>query len=268
LPPAPENPPAPPRSAQRLSPIVCYVTDSRSLADSIADRVLTELLNRREAGESARERTGFSSSSTGLHTGALAPEALLDRIIVAAEAGADWIQLREKPWPGRALLDFALQVRARLAHLASPPKLIINDRLDVALTVSADGIQLGSSSISIEDAARFLRSHTASQPFILSASCHSLPEARAAQDAGATHIFFGPVFDSPSKRQFGPPQGLDALAEITRAIALPVIAIGGITAANAHSCIQAGASGVAAIREFQDVQDLSRAKNFVKAVKR
>jgi thiamine-phosphate pyrophosphorylase len=265
LPPAPENP-----HAKTLAPIVCYVTDSISLADSIADRALTELLDRRDAGESARERTSFSSSIDYPFEGALAPgaAAMLDHIVAAALAGADWIQLREKPWPGRALLDFALQVRARLAHLATPPKLIINDRLDVALTASADGIQLGSSSIPIEDAVRLLRDRNAPAHFLVCASCHSLREARAAAQAGATHIYFGPVFDSPSKRQFGPPQGLTRLAEITSAVRIPVIAIGGITASNAHSCIEAGAQGVASIREFQDVQDESRAKSFVESVKR
>jgi thiamine-phosphate pyrophosphorylase len=229
LPPAPENPHAPPRPASRATPIVCYVTDSSSLASAAA---------------------------------------LLDRIVSAAEAGADWIQLREKNWHGRALLEFALQIRARLAHLTSPPKLIINDRLDVALTASAVGIQLGASSIPIEDAVRFLHERNAPANFLLCASCHSLDEARATESAGATHIYFGPVFHSPSKLQFGPPQGLARLAEICAAVRIPVIAIGGITAANAHSCIEAGAQGVASIREFQDVQDESRVKNFVKAVKR
>ncbi len=229
MPPAPKNSPAPPHVPSDVPPIVCYVTDSSSLPTA---------------------------------------SVLLDRIVVAAEAGANWIQLREKSWDGRALLDVALQVRASLAHLAAPPKLIINDRLDIALTASADGIQLGASSIPIADAARFLRAHAASKQFLLSASCHSLDEARAAESAGATHIFFGPIFDSPSKRQFGPPQGLARLTEICTAVRIPVIAIGGITSANAHSCLRAGASGVAAIREFQDVRDSDRAKNFVKAVKR
>jgi thiamine-phosphate pyrophosphorylase len=281
LPRAPENSGAPSRDISRPSPIVCYVTDSISLLDAAGDFALTQLINRRFPFEdprsphssdssSAPEGTGFSpSDQLALRTGALAPEALLlDRIGAAAEAGVDWIQLREKSWPGRALLHFALQVRARLAHLASPPKLIINDRLDVALTASADGIQLGSSSIPIEDAVRLLRDRNAPAHFLVCASCHSLDEARAAAQAGATHIYFGPVFDSPSKRQFGPPQGLTRLAEITSAIRIPVIAIGGITSANAHSCIEAGAQGVASIREFQDVQDESRAKSFVESVKR
>jgi thiamine-phosphate pyrophosphorylase len=232
LPLAPENPPA--------APIVCYVTDSSSLPN-------------------------VSTKDDARAT-------LLDRIVIAAEAGADWIQLREKNWHGRALLDFALQIRARLAHLPTPPKLIINDRLDVALTASADGIQLGSSSIPLPDAIHFLRQHERARNnvpahFLLCVSCHSLDEARAAAQAGATHIFFGPVFHSPSKLQFGPPQGLTRLAEICTAVRTPVIAIGGITAANAHSCIHAGASGVAAIREFQDFQNESRAKNFVEAVR-
>jgi thiamine-phosphate diphosphorylase len=232
LPRAPEN--------SHAKPIVCYVTDSSALANS-------------SAADHVRG-------------------ALLARIVAAAQAGADWIQLREKNWHGRALLEFAFQVRARLAHLPTPPKLIINDRLDVALSASADGIQLGSSSLPLPDAIAFRReherTHNAPKPFLVCASCHSIDEARAAESAGATHLFFGPVFDSPSKRHFGPPQGLERLAEIASAVQIPVIAIGGITSANAHSCIRTGASGVAAIREFQDLQDESRAKKFVEAVRR
>jgi thiamine-phosphate diphosphorylase len=220
LPRAPENPHA--------KPIVCYVTDSGSLA-SVA--------------------------------------VLLDCIVGAAEAGADWIQLREKTWEGRALLDFALQVRARVAHLESIPKLIINDRIDVALSAGAGGVQLGASSIPVEETVRFLRERGAAARFLVCASCHSLDEARAAESAGATHLYFGPVFDSPSKRAFGSPQGLDQLAEVCGAVKLPVIAIGGINAVNARSCIDAGANGVAAIREFQDVEDEGRVKKFVEAVK-
>ena len=231
MPPAPENSRAP-----LVAPIVCYVTDSISLADSAAS-------------DDARS-------------------ALLDRILAAAEAGVTWIQLREKSWPGRTLLDFSLQVRARLAHLSPPPKLIVNDRLDVALTAGADGVQLGASSTPVDEAVRFLAERKVSSRFIVCASCHSLEEALAAESAGATHIYFGPIFDSPSKRAFGPPQGLSRLTEVCNAVKLPVIAIGGITSANARSCIDAGAQGVAAIRPFQDFHDESRANNFVTSVKR
>jgi thiamine-phosphate pyrophosphorylase len=80
--------------------------------------------------------------------------------------------------------------------------------------------------------------------------------ARAAGD-GADYIFFGPIFPTPSKVKFGPPQGLERLAEVCGAIKIPVLAIGGITLENAASCLAVGASGIAAIRLFQDAPNIS-----------
>jgi thiamine-phosphate pyrophosphorylase len=93
---------------------------------------------------------------------------------------------------------------------------------------------------------------SASGDFLFGVSCHSLEAAQVAESFGANYIFFGPVFATPSKAAFGAPQGLDRLAEVCRAVAIPVIAIGGITLQNAASCIHAGAAGLAAIRLFQE----------------
>jgi thiamine-phosphate pyrophosphorylase len=87
------------------------------------------------------------------------------------------------------------------------------------------------------------------------ASCHSLEGAKSAASGGAGYLFFGPVFATPSKAAFGPPQGVERLAEVCRAIAIPVLAIGGITLENAGACLAAGAAGLAAIRLFQDASD-------------
>ncbi|MBI3485067.1 MAG: thiamine phosphate synthase, partial [Acidobacteria bacterium] len=88
------------------------------------------------------------------------------------------------------------------------------------------------------------------------ASCHSLAEAQAAERDGAHYLIFGPVFSTPSKSQFGAPQGIARLEEACRAVRIPVLAIGGITLDNAHECLRAGAAGIAAIRLFQDASDL------------
>jgi thiamine-phosphate pyrophosphorylase len=80
-------------------------------------------------------------------------------------------------------------------------------------------------------------------------------EAREAENAKAGYIFFGPVFETPSKQPFGAPQGIETLAEVCRAVPMPVVAIGGVNKQNAASCIGAGAAGIAAIRMFQESPD-------------
>jgi thiamine-phosphate pyrophosphorylase len=84
---------------------------------------------------------------------------------------------------------------------------------------------------------------------------HSLEAALAAESGGADYLIFGPVFPTPSKAAFGAPQGLERLKELCRNASIPVLAIGGITIQNAQECYAAGASGVAAIRLFQDATD-------------
>ncbi len=92
--------------------------------------------------------------------------------------------------------------------------------------------------------------------FLVGASCHSVEGARSAAGHAVDYIFFGPVFATPSKAAFGPPQGLAKLAEVCRAVPIPVLAIGGITKENAAACFDAGAIGIAAIRLFQETPDL------------
>jgi thiamine-phosphate pyrophosphorylase len=79
----------------------------------------------------------------------------------------------------------------------------------------------------------------------------------AAEKAGADYVIFGPVYPTPSKARYGPPQGIDRLTEVCRSASLPLLAIGGITLENAHACLEAGAAGVAAIRLFQDADDVA-----------
>jgi thiamine-phosphate pyrophosphorylase len=83
-----------------------------------------------------------------------------------------------------------------------------------------------------------------------------LEEVREAETANADYIFFGPVFETPSKQAFGMPQGTERLAEVCRTVQLPIIAIGGVDQENAARCIRAGAAGIAAIRIFQQSRDV------------
>lgn len=178
-----------------------------------------------------------------------AQAALLSALAGAAELGLDWIQIREKDLSARSLAGL---VRSAL-RLAKPgQRILVNDRLDVALATGAHGVHLGESSLPAADVVRWLRSSSVPPGFLVGVSCHSLESARSAALAGASYVFFGPVFATPSKAAYGPPQGLDRLAEVCRAAGVPVLALGGITVENANSCLAAGASGIAAIRLFQD----------------
>jgi thiamine-phosphate pyrophosphorylase len=116
-------------------------------------------------------------------------------------------------------------------------------------------VHLGEESVPVREVVSWCRSGNAPAKFLIGASCHSMDQAREAEDSGASYIFFGPVFDTPSKRTFGAPQGVARLHEVCRAVRLPVIAIGGVNEENGAECIRAGAAGIAAIRLFQEALD-------------
>ncbi len=157
----------------------------------------------------------------------------------------DWIHLREKDLSARQLASLT---RRSLQLSRGRARIFVNDRLDVAIASGAAGVHLGSSSLPVAEVVRWRSSH-ASPQFLIGASCHSLADARAAQQDGADYIFFGPIFPTPSKS--GRTQGLPLLAEVCKSLHIPVLAIGGVGLSNASSCIQAGAKGIAAIRLFQ-----------------
>jgi thiamine-phosphate pyrophosphorylase len=181
---------------------------------------------------------------------------LLEKITEISAAGVDWIQIREKDLSGR---DCAALVRAAVERSASAsasaPRIIVNDRLDIALSEAAAGVHLGEKSLSLPAVKKLLEERSLSGDFPTGVSCHSLESARSAEQQGADYVFFGPVFATPAKISYGPAQGLAMLEKVSRALAIPVLAIGGISAGNAGACISAGASGIAAIRLFQDAPD-------------
>jgi thiamine-phosphate pyrophosphorylase len=199
-------------------------------------------------------RAPSAGESSSENISIVAARALLEKIRNAAAAGIDWIQIREKNLETRALADLV-----RLAVAASRDthtKILVNDRLDVALATSAAGVHLGETSLPVETVAEWRRSAGRAE-FLIGASCHSLEAAQKAESSGADCIFFGPVFATPSKAAFGAPQGIERLREVCRSARIPVLAIGGITVENAHSCFAVGAAGVAAIRVFQESDDMS-----------
>jgi thiamine-phosphate pyrophosphorylase len=204
---------------------------------------------------------------------------VLERIRGAIEAGVDWVQIREKDLPTQKLL--ALVTRAvDAAHSrngttrvsdsgvqAVRAKVIVNDRLDVALAASAAGVHLGGESTPLREAVRWCRGGNAPNEFLIGASCHTLAESRGAEGTGASYLIFGPVFDTPSKRALGRPVGIAELSKVCAAVKIPVLAIGGIDLRNAGECFKAGAAGIAAIRMFQDPADASELRSRVKALR-
>ena len=182
------------------------------------------------------------------------PADLLDKIRMAADAGCDFVQIREKDLSARALLELTREA-VRIATQTGSMRVIVNDRLDVALAAGAAGVHLGESSIPAETVIQWRRGGNAPADFLVGVSCHSLEDVHAAEKAGASYAFFGPIFDTPSKRSFGAPQGVDRLRQVCRAVKLPVIAIGGVDQTNAAECVNAGAAGIAAIRMFQHATD-------------
>ena len=171
---------------------------------------------------------------------AAAPRPAADVVEECLAAGLRAVQLREKDLEARDLLALADTLReATQRHGA---RLIVNDRADVALAAGADGVQRTHASLPVSA----LREITP-PGFLVGASVHSEAEARDAAAQGADFIVFGPVYDTASKRRYGPPQGLAALGAVTRAVDRPVLAVGGLTPERVAEVLAAGAAGVAVI---------------------
>jgi thiamine-phosphate pyrophosphorylase len=186
---------------------------------------------------------------------------LLDKIAEAARAGVDYIQLREKDLPTRELEMLAREavdvIRQRSTENLRTA-LLINSRTDVALAAGADGVHLRSDDVSPQEvraiwekcgAGASARELWPREPLI-GVSCHLPGEAKQAEVDGAAFAVFAPVFakkDVPNAH----PTGLAQLREACKA-KIPVLALGGVTPENARSCLEAGASGIAAIRLFQE----------------
>jgi thiamine-phosphate pyrophosphorylase len=161
-------------------------------------------------------------------------------VAAALRGGVKAVQLREKDLPAAELLPLARSLRdLTRQHNA---RLLINDRIDIALAVQADGVHLGEHSVPAGVARRLV-----GPDLLIGVSCHGCDDISRAAAQGADFVTFGPVYETPSKAAFGPPQGLQALAEACRASSLPVFALGGMTAERTAEVLRAGARGVALI---------------------
>jgi thiamine-phosphate pyrophosphorylase len=171
--------------------------------------------------------------------------ALPARARAAAAAGLDWVQVRERGLSDGALLRLAAAVQAAVAGSAT--RVLVNGRPDVAMAAGAAGVQLPEAGLPVREVRRAFPAQ------IVGASCHSLEAARRAEDAGADFVVLGPVFATPGKE--GRRLGAERLAEVARALRVPVYAIGGIDASSAPRAVAAGARGLAAIRLFLDPRE-------------
>jgi thiamine-phosphate pyrophosphorylase len=165
------------------------------------------------------------------------------RALAGARVGA--VQLREKDLDDRALYELARRARAALPP---PIRVLVNGRVDLALAAGADGVHLPADGIPVAALrARF------GQGVLIGRSTHRLPEVESARDAGADYVTFGPVYETPGK---GAPVGLAELARAASA-GIPVYALGGVTLERFGELAGAGAAGIAAIRLFQQISQLT-----------
>ncbi|MBK5274523.1 MAG: thiamine phosphate synthase [Desulfuromonadales bacterium] len=158
----------------------------------------------------------------------------------ALRGGLRAVQLREKDLNACQLFDLAVQLREITRR--HDAKLLINDRIDVALAVGADGVHLGKAGLPVPAARRILGAGR-----LIGYSAHSLEEALLAQDDGADFVTLGPVYQTPSKSAYGAPLGLDAVAKAARSLAIPVFALGGVKPASVAGILSAGVHGIALI---------------------
>ena len=168
----------------------------------------------------------------------------------ALKAGVRMIQLREKDLDTRSLLTLATEV----LNLSRSYKalVLINDRVDIAKAIGADGVHLPARSLPISVARRILGPKA-----LIGTSAHSSQEVMTAETEGADFIVFGPIYDTPSKIAFGPPLGLQSLREVRRLCHKPLFAIGGLTPERASEVREAGAYGVATISSILESASVS-----------
>jgi thiamine-phosphate pyrophosphorylase len=174
---------------------------------------------------------------------------LVDVVAAALDAGLPAVQLRDKDLSGRALLGLAERLRVRTARTGA--LLLVNDRVDVAVAVGADGVHLGGGSMPVDVVRRMLPPGA-----LVGVSTHAPAEVAATT---ADFAVFGPVYATPSKAAFGPPQGVPALRQATAAARVPVLAIGGVSAARVPEIRGAGAAGAAVIRAVLAADDVALA---------
>jgi len=186
----------------------------------------------------------------------------LEEVLVAAlQGGAKAIQLREKDLSVRALYELVERLLPIVRSKGA--RLLVNDRVDLAMALPVDGVHLARTSLPPAEARALLGATR-----LIGVSCHTVEEAIEAEQ-GADFVVLGPLFPTPSKTAYGAPVGLDRLREIERQVRLPILGIGGITVSNASEVIAAGADGVASISAVMAAADPADAvRNLLRVVQK
>ena len=167
-------------------------------------------------------------------------------------AGVRFIQYRDKNASSRKLFDNAQRLRELTKKAGA--KFIINDRIDIAMAVGADGVHLGQDDLPLK-CARSVLGHD----YIIGISATCLGEAIEAAKDGADYIGLGPIYPTPSKDDAAPPMGLEGLIEVRKSIGVPIVAIGGLTSDNIEEAVLAGADGIAVISAVASAGDMAEA---------
>lgn len=175
-------------------------------------------------------------------------EAMYAAVDGALAGGVQAVQLREKSLPIREYLKRAERMRELTARYAA--KLFVNDRIDIAVAVGADGVHLGQSSVPAHAAKKV------SDSMLVGVSTHSLDEARRAVGEGADFLTLGPVFATPSKMRYGSPVGLEVLKRVVAEVSVPVFGIGGIKEEDVSDVLNSGAHGIALISGILAASDV------------
>ena len=186
----------------------------------------------------------------------VAKKPLPEAVRLALEGGVRAVQLREKDLPIRELLALARELRSITRGFGA--KLFINDRVDVAVAVDADGVHLGTQSMPPEGARKVV-----GRGMLIGVSTHSLDEAKAAEAGGADFITYGPIFETPSKANHGSPVGIDAIKYIKSGVGIPIYALGGIKSGVIGQILASGAYGISMISAILDAADIKKAAEII-----
>ena len=183
----------------------------------------------------------------------------LEIIEAAVQGGVTMVQYREKNTNTRQMVEEALELSKLCRQLSVP--FIVNDRVDVALAVDADGVHIGQ-----EDMPASLVRKMIGPGKILGVSVDNIPQARAAIAAGADYVGAGAIFKTPTKTDISPPIGIQGLHKLARICTIPIVAIGGLNANNVEEVILAGAGGIAVVSAIVNADDVESAAHELKVI--
>ena len=177
-------------------------------------------------------------------------QGFLETLELALAGGVRALQLREKDLSPGVLFPLALKVRSLTRKYNA--KMFVNDRVDIAHMAGADGVHLTETSVSAAEVRKNF------PDLLVGVSTHSIENARQAESEGAHFITFSPIFDTPSKKEYGPPQGLEQLRAVCREVKLPVLALGGVHKDRVLTVLEQGAHGVALISGIWNGPDIKQ----------